>query len=78
MWVVRLFIWKLNLNKNTPMEYMIFYTGLASTPNSVGLKCITTNLVVCEIETARPTGAETRKRFNKMKKYIEETYSNLL
>lgn len=60
------------------MKYIIFYTGLASTPNSIGLKCITTNMVVCEIETARPSGKETRKRYNKMKNYITETYSSVL
>ena len=38
------------------MQYMIFYTGLASMPNSIGLKCITTNEIICQIETALPSG----------------------
>lgn len=57
---------------------MIFYTGLASTPNSIGLMCLTTNEVICEISTRRPTGKGTRKRFQKIKKKLNEKFGNLI
>ena len=60
------------------MNYMLFYTGLASTPNSVGLKCITTNEVICEISTSKPSGKETRKCYNKMIGILKEKFSCLL
>jgi len=60
------------------MVYRLFYTGLASTPNSVGLLCSTTNDVVCEISTSRPSGKETRKVYEKMKNKLKEKFGSLL
>jgi hypothetical protein len=59
------------------MNYMLFYTGLVSTPFSVGLKCLTTNEIICEISTNRPTGKETRKIFNKYRNLLKQKYSHL-
>ncbi len=59
------------------MKYMLFFTGLASTPNSVGLKNMDTNEVVCEISTDRPTGKETRAAYEKYSKLLKQKY-NLL
>lgn len=60
------------------MKYIIFYTGLASTPFSVGLKCLTTNEVICEISTARPSGKETRKSYEKYVSVLKRKYQNLV
>jgi hypothetical protein len=59
------------------MEYIIFYTGLASTPFTVGLKCETTNEVIHEINVSRPTGRATRERYEKMKGILENKYNHL-
>lgn len=60
------------------LQYMLFYTGLASTPNSVGLKCITTNSIICEIETSLPSGKATREKYNKMISILKKKYQNIL
>lgn len=60
------------------MQYMIFFTGLASTPDTVGLKCLTTNDIVCVINCSRPTGKETREKFEKYKRILNSKYSNLV
>jgi len=60
------------------MNYMLFYNGLASTPNSVGLKNLTTNEVVCEISTDRPSGKETRKAYQKYMGVLKRKYAHLL
>lgn len=62
---------------NKIMNYMLFYTGCASTPNSVGLMVIETGEVIHEISTDRPTGKETRKRYEKFIKLLRSKYSNL-
>ena len=59
------------------MKYIIFYTGLASTPNSVGLKCLTTNEIVCEISCSRETGKETRIAYEKYKNILNTKYKHL-
>ena len=59
------------------MDYILFYTGLASTPNSVGLKNITTNEIIHEISTDRPTGKETRKAYQKYMGVLKRKYLNL-
>ena len=38
------------------MKYRLFYTGMASTPDSVGLFCVTTSEIICQIETSMETG----------------------
>jgi len=60
------------------MKYMLFYTGLASTPNSVGLKCLSTNEIICEISTSKPSGKETRICYNKMMGKLKEKYNSLM
>jgi len=60
------------------MKYMLFYSGLASTPNSVGLKNLSTNEVVCEISTDRPSGKETRKAYQKYMGVLKRKYTHLL
>jgi len=57
---------------------MLFYTGVASTPNSAGLKCLTTNEIVCEISTSKPSGKETRICYNKIMNKLKEKFSSLL
>jgi hypothetical protein len=57
---------------------MLFYSGLASTPNSVGLKNLSTNEVVCEISTDRPSGKETRKAYQKYMGVLKRKYTHLL
>lgn len=47
------------------MKYMLFFTGVASASNSVGLKNLTTGEIVHEISTSRPTGKETRAMYAK-------------
>ena len=59
------------------MEYMLFFTGLASTPNSIGLKCITTNEIICEIEVSLPSGKATRAKYEKIKTFLNKKYSKL-
>ena len=59
------------------MKYTLFYTGLASNPFSVGLKCLTTQEVICEISCDRPTGKETRKAYQKYSKILKSKFSNL-
>ena len=60
------------------MKYMLFYTGVASTPNSAGLKCLTTNEIVCEISTSKPSGKETRICYNRVMNKLKEKFSSLL
>lgn len=60
------------------MKYMLFYTGLASTPDTVGLKCLTTNEVIHEISVSEPTGKGTRARYQKMIGILKNKYSHLL
>lgn len=60
------------------MNYMLFYTGLASTPNSIGLLCTTTGEKISEISTSCPKGKDTRKRYNKFKSILENKYKSLI
>jgi hypothetical protein len=57
---------------------MLFYTGLVSTPNSIGIKILTTNEIICQINTSMPSGKETRKKFEKMKLKLLSKYHNIL
>jgi len=57
---------------------MLFYSGLASTPYSVGLKNLSTNEVVCEISTDRLSGKETRKAYQKYMGILKRKYTHLL
>jgi len=60
------------------MKYIMVYDGLASTPNSISIICTTTNELICRIETALPSGKETRKRFNKIRNKLLLKYKNIL
>jgi len=60
------------------MNYILFYTGLASTPNSIGLKCLTTNEVIHEIETSCPTGKATRAKYEKFKSKLTSIYKSII
>jgi hypothetical protein len=60
------------------MDYKLFYTGLASTPFTVGLKCTTTNEIICEINVSMPKGSDTRKRYEKMLSLLRNKYQSLL
>ena len=59
------------------MKYILFFTGFASTPCSVGLKNLDTNEIVCEISTDRPTGKESRAAYQKYSKILKEKYNPL-
>ncbi len=60
------------------MSYLIFYTGLASTPNSVGLKNLSNNEVIHEIDCSRPTGKETREKYQKYLTILKNKYQNIV
>lgn len=60
------------------MKYLLFYTGLASTPFTVGLKCLTTGEIIHEIDVAMPTGKETRSRYNKFLNILKQKYAPIL
>ena len=59
------------------MQYMLFYTGLASTPDMVGLKCLTTGEIICNIRVSMPSGKATRAKYQRMIAKLESKYSNL-
>lgn len=59
------------------MKYMIFFTGLASTPWSVGLYCITTSEVISEIGINEPTDRECRAKFQKYRSLLQKKYECL-
>jgi len=60
------------------MNYIIFYTGLASTPFSVGLMNLTTGEKIHEIDCSRPSGKETRRCYEKFKGVLNRKYNNLI
>lgn len=60
------------------IQYMLFYTGLASTPNSVGLMDLTNDTIVCRISCSRPTGKETRKCYEKYVGILKRKYQQLV
>ena len=60
------------------MKYILFFTGLASTPNTVGLKCLTTNEVIHEINVSMPSGKATRKKYQKFMELLKNKYKNLV
>lgn len=56
------------------MKYSLYYTGCASTPNSIGVKN-ENGVTIEEIDTARPTGKETRKAYEKAKNELKNRYN---
>lgn len=60
------------------MSYQLYYKGIASTPSEIGIICLTTNEIVCRIDTALPSGKDTRNRFNKMRNKLESKYHLIL
>lgn len=69
--------WSLK-NGNPDMKYVLFFTGLATMPHSVGIKCLTAGEVIEEIVTSKPSGKETREVYEKTKKELETKYAKLL
>ena len=57
-------------------NYMIFYTGCASTPNTVGLKNTVNNEVIHEVKINGDTGKEIRKNYDKIVKKLKKAYPN--
>lgn len=55
------------------MKYNLFFTGLCSTPFTVGVKD-ENNIVVEEIDVSRPSGKETRKVYQKALKELKKRY----
>ena len=51
---------------------------MASTPDSVGLFCVTTSEIICQIETSMETGKATREKYGKMYEILNSKYSALL
>lgn len=60
------------------LKYTMYYRGLASTPDCIGIVCNTTNEIICQIETARDTGKETRRVFEKYCNVLKQKYSAIL
>ena len=60
------------------MDYILFYTGLASTPNTVGLENLTTGEIICEISVSMPTGEATRAKYKKMMDKLKSKYNCLI
>lgn len=65
-------------NGNSDKKYILFFTGLASTPHTVGVKCITTGEIIEEITVSRPSGTETREVYERIRKELETKYARLL
>ena len=60
------------------MEYVLFYTGLASTPNTIGLKCKTTGEIIHEYNVAMSRGSENRKKYDRIKNLLSQKYAKIL
>ena len=60
------------------MHYYLFYTGLASTPNTVGIMCLTTNEVGHQVNVSMPSGRETRDKYYKFVNILKTKYSSIL
>lgn len=60
------------------MKYRLFFTGLCSTPFTVGLLCETTNEVIHEINVDCPKSSDSRKRYDKMMGILKVKYSTLI
>jgi len=60
------------------MEYQIFILGLASTPHTVTLECVTTGEIIQRVCVARKTGKATRKRYNKIINILNKKYKSIL
>ena len=65
-------------NQNQSTNYGIFFTGVASTPNTVGLINWSNMEKIHEISCARPTGKETRKMYEKYSKILQSKYKHIL
>lgn len=55
-------------------KYGLFFTGLCSTPDSIGLINRTTNEIISEISTSRPSGKETRRLYDKYSAILKRKY----
>lgn len=52
----------------------LFYTGLASTPDTVGVEDEVSGETIEEINVSKPSGKETRKKYETTKKYLIKKY----
>lgn len=59
-------------------NYGIFFTGVCSTPNTVGLINWANGEKICEISCSRPTGKETRKAYEKYSDILKKKYAPIL
>lgn len=59
-------------------NYGIFFSGLCSTPNTVGLINWATGEKICEISCSRKTGKKTRKAFDKYSNILKRAYTPIL
>jgi len=64
--------------KTNKVRYHVFFTGVASTPHSVGVRCMTTGIIICEVTTSRPSGKDTRELYEKERKKLETHYAPIL
>ena len=64
--------------KHGSEKFQIFFTGVVSTPNSVGVWCVKSEIVICEIETSKPSGTATRKAYEKTKMELNIKYKDVL
>ncbi len=59
-------------------NYTLFYKGVASTPHTAGLMNLDTKEIICQIDTMKETGKETRKYYNKIMGLLKEKYGTLV
>jgi len=60
------------------MKYRLFFTGLCSTPWTVGLLNTTTGEKIHEISVDCETGKETRRKYEKMMVKLKTKYAHIL
>jgi hypothetical protein len=60
------------------MKYMLFYTGLCSTPWTVGLLNVTTGEKIHEISVDCEKSKDSRIKYNKFMDILKRKYESLL
>lgn len=65
-------------NKNQGAGFMLFTTGLASTPHSILIKCMKTGKIIEEIVTSKPSGRDTRQAYESARILLTQKYNHLL
>lgn len=56
------------------MERTLFFTGVASTPNTVGVMELPSKTILEEINVSMSSGRQTRKIYNKTRNLLNEKY----